>query len=294
MSPKFNLVLIIVILAVVVARMSLFVVDEREHALKLQIGEIVVESYEPGLHWKLPFVQNVVKYPDRILTYEDSEEKFLTGEKKNLIVDYFVTWRIVNAGQYYRSVRGDESLARERLSAIVKEGIKAAISRRTVQEVVSAERSELMDQMLIEARSRSPALGIEVVDVRVKRIDLSEEVSDSVYSRMREERRRTAAELRAEGNEEAERIQADADRQVTVIRSSAYRDAEKIRGQGDARAADIYARAYTQDPDFYAFYRSMSAYRQSIGGSQDVLVLQPDSDFFKYLQSQIGSPATAQ
>ena len=293
MSPKLNLLLIIIIVAVIGARMSLFVVDEREHAIKLQFGEIVATSYEPGLHFKLPIAQNVVKYPDRILTYDDSEEKFLTGEKKNLIVDYFVTWRIVDPGQYYRSVRGDEALAEERLSAIVKEGIKAAISRRTVQEVVSAERSELMDQMLIEARARSPELGIEVVDVRVKRIDLSEEVSDSVYSRMREERRRTAAELRAEGNEEAERIQADADRQVTVIRSNAYRDAEKIRGEGDARAAEIYARAYTQDPDFYAFYRSMSAYRESIGGPQDVLVLQPDSDFFKYLQSQAGAP-TAQ
>ena len=232
-------------------------------------------------------------YPDLILTYEDSEEKFLTGEKKNLIVDYFVTWRIVDAAQYYRSVNGDETAAIDRLSAIVKEGIKAAISRRTVQQVVSAERSELMDQMLIEARSRSPELGIEVIDVRVKRIDLSEEVSDSVYARMREERQRTAAELRAEGNEQAETIQADADRQRTVILSEAYRDSEVIRGSGDATAAEIYALAYNQDPDFYAFYRSMAAYRESIGGSQDVLVLSPDSEFFRYLQQQSGTVAAA-
>jgi membrane protease subunit HflC len=288
MSAKFNVFIIIVVIAIVIGRMSMFIVDEREHALKLQFREIVQADYQPGLHFKLPIAQEVLKFPDRILTYEDREEKFLTGEKKNLIVDYFVTWRITDPGQYYRSVRGNEDLAQERLAAIVKEGIKAAISRRTVQEVVSAERSELMDQMLIAARSRSPELGIEVVDVRVKRIDLSEEVSDSVYLRMREERRRTAAELRAEGNEEAQRIEAEAERQRTVILAEAYRDAERTRGEGDAKASEIYAQAFNQDPSFYAFYRSMAAYRESIGGTQDVLVLQPDSDFFKYLQSQFG------
>ena len=214
-------------LGAIVLGMSVFVVDEREHALKFQFGEIVRSDYEPGLHFKWPFVQNVVKFPDLILTDDEpSQEKFLTGEKKNLIVDYFVTWRIVDPEQYYRSVRGDERLATERLSAVIKEGIKAAISRRTVVEVVSAERSELMDQMLVEVKTRSPQLGIEVVDVRVMRIDLSEEVSGSVFNRMREERRRTAAQLRAEGQEEAERIQADADRQATVIRAEARRDAE--------------------------------------------------------------------
>ena len=293
MSPRLNLLLIVAVVAVVVVRMSVFTVDEREHALKFQFGEIIRADYEPGLHFKLPLINNVTKYQNRILNYENSEEKFLTGEKKNLIVDYFVTWRIVEPAQYYRSVRGDEGMAVERLSAIVKEGIKAAISRRTVQEVVSAARSELMDDMLIEARSRSPELGIEVVDVRVKRIDLADEVSESVYERMREERRRTAQLLRAEGEEEWERIQADADRQRTVILAEAYRDAERLRGGGDAAAAEIYARAYSQDPDFYSFYRSMSAYRASIGGQQDVLVLQPDSDFFRFLQSQIGSDASA-
>jgi membrane protease subunit HflC len=291
MSPRINLLLIIVVFVVFVVRMSVFTVDQREHALKLQFGEIIASDYAPGLHFKLPFVQDVYRFQNRILTYENSEEKFLTGEKKNLIVDYFVTWRIVDPAQYYRAVRGDEDAAIERLSAIVKEGIKAAISRRSVQEVVSAERSALMDQMLVEARSRSPALGIEVVDVRVKRIDLAEEVSESVYGRMREERARTAAQLRAEGEEESQRIQAEADRQQTVIQAEAYRDAERIRGDGDARAAEIYAGAYSQDPQFYAFYRSMAAYRESIGGEQDVLVLQPDSDFFRYLQSQLGSSA---
>jgi membrane protease subunit HflC len=277
------------VLAVIVVRMSVFTVDEREHALKFRFGQIVRADYKPGIHFKIPFINSVTKYPDRILNYGHSEERFLTGEKKNLIVDYFVTWRIVDPAQYYRAVQGDELRAVERLSAIVKEGIKAEISRRTVQEVVSAERSELMDQMLIAARSRSPELGIEVVDVRVKRIDLSSEVSDSVFNRMRQERHRVAAQLRAEGQEESERIMADADRQRTVIKSAAYREAEQIRGDGDAKAAALYAAAYSQDPEFYAFYRSMNAYRESIGGDQDVLVLQPDSEFFKFLQSQAGT-----
>jgi membrane protease subunit HflC len=270
--------------------MSVFTVDEREHALKLQFGEIVRDDYKPGLHFKIPFVHNVTRYPDRILNYEHSEEKFLTGEKKNLIVDYFVTWRIVNPAQYYRAVGGDEARAIERLSAIVKEGIKAAISRRTVQEVVSAERSELMDQMLVQARDRSPELGIEVVDVRVKRIDLSEEVSESVYQRMQQERQRVATQLRAEGDEEYTTIVSDADRQSTVILAEAYREAEKIRGSGDAQAADIYAQAFSRDQDFYAFYRSMQAYRESIGKEQDVLVLKPDSDFFKFLNQSGATP----
>jgi membrane protease subunit HflC len=290
MSPRVNLVLILLVAAAIIIRMSVFTVDEREHALKLQFGQIVRADYEPGLHFKIPFVNNVTRYPDRILNYEHSEEKFLTGEKKNLIVDYFVTWRIVDPAQYYRSVGGDEARAIERLSAIVKEGIKAAISRRTVQEVVSAERSELMDQMLVQARDRSPELGIEVVDVRVKRIDLSEEVSEAVFLRMRQERQRVATQLRAEGDEEYASIVADADRQRTVILSEAYRDAERIRGSGDARAADVYAQAYAQDQDFYSFYRSMQAYREAIGRDQDVLVLEPDSDFFQFLKQSGATP----
>ena len=289
MSPRTNLLLIIAVVVVILVRMSVFTVDQRDYALKFQFGEIVKSDYKPGLHFKVPFVQNVVRYPNRIMNYEHQEEKFLTGEKKNLIVDYFVTWRVVDPAQYYRSVRGDEDLATDRLSAIIKEGIKAAISQRTVQEVVSAERSELMEEMLKVTRERTPELGIQVVDVRVKRIDLSEEVSDSVYNRMRQERQRVASQLRAEGDEEYERIRADADRQRTVILSEAYRDAERIRGAGDARASEIYASAYGKDRDFYSFYRSMQAYRQSIGRDQDVLVLEPDSEFFKFLQNQLGT-----
>ncbi len=289
MSPRTNLFLIVGVLVLLVGRMSVFTVDEREFAVKFRFGEIVKADYEPGLHWKIPFVNTIAKYPDRILNYEESEERFLTGEKKNLIVDYFITWRIIDPGQYFRSVRGDELFAEQRLSAIIREGIKAEFGRRTVQEVVSAERSEIMQAMLAQAGQRAPELGIEVVDVRVMRIELSDEVSGSVFSRMQQERARVAAQLRAEGSEESERIRSDADRQRTVILAEAYRDAERIRGEGDARAAEIYANAYSQNPEFYTFYRSMQAYRTAIGRDQDVLVLSPDSEFFQFLQEQSGA-----
>jgi membrane protease subunit HflC len=293
MRSKFNIALIVIVVLVILARMSLFTVDQRVYALKFRFGEIVKADYKPGLHFKIPFVNKVIEYSNLIRNYDDAEEKFLTGGKRNLIVDYFVTWQVVDPAQFYRSVQGNEQRAINRLSAIVKEGMKAAISQRTVQQVVSAERSELMSQTLAEARKRAPQLGVQVVDVRVKRIDLSNEVSDSVYNRMRKERERTATQLRAEGEEEYERIQADADRQRTVILANAYRDAQRIRGDGDAKAAEIYAKAYKQDPDFYAFYRSMEAYKKSIGGNNDVLVLNPDSDFFRFLQQQFGAKAVS-
>jgi membrane protease subunit HflC len=288
MNTRINGLLIIIAIAAIVLGMSVFIVDQREHVIKFQLGEIVRADYAPGLHFKWPFIQNVNKFPNRILNFEDSEARFLTGEQKNLLVDYFVTWRVVDPTQFYVSVQGSEQAAVSRLSAVVREGIKAAISRRDLQEVVSAERSELMNQMLVEVRAKAPEFGIEVVDVRVKQIDLEDEVSDSVYERMRAERRLDAEGIRAEGREEAEEIRADADRQETVILSDARREAETIRGEGDATASDVYARAYSVDEDFYAFYRSMSAYRQSIGGAGDILVLQPDSEFFRYLQNQSG------
>ena len=289
MSPRFNLLLVLAALGVLIVRMTLFTVDEREHAVKFRFGEIVKADYEPGLHFKIPFVNTISKYPDRILNYSESQERFLTGEKKNLIVDYFITWRITDPAQYYRSARGDELFAQQRLSAIIREGIKAEFSQRTVVEVVSAERSEIMAAMLVQAKQRAPELGIEVIDVRVMRIELSDEVSDSVYARMQQERYRVASQLRAEGSEDAERIRADADRQRTIILAEAYRDAEIMRGEGDARAAETYAEAYTQNPEFYAFYRSMAAYRESIGREQDVLVLSPNSDFFRFLREQSGA-----
>jgi membrane protease subunit HflC len=291
MSPRTNLLLILAVLAAILIRMSVFAVDAREHAVKFRIGRIVESNYAPGLHFKLPFFENVARYPNRVLIFdEDARERFLTGEKKNLIVDYFVNWRVVDPAQYYRAVSADKATAEQRLSAIVKEGIRAAIGRRTLQEVVSAERTELMQEMLVQVQDRSPELGIEVLDVRVKRIDLAEDVSESVFSRMRQERLGVATQLRAEGEEEYVQVRADAERQRTVTLAEAYRDAERIRGAGDARAAEIYAAAYGKDREFYAFFRSMQAYRESIGSDQDVLVLQPDSEFFQFLQNQVGSP----
>jgi modulator of FtsH protease HflC len=290
MGSRINFLLILGVLAAILIRMSVFTVDTREHVVKFRIGRIVASDYSPGLHFKLPFFENVARYPNRVLIDdEDSRERFLTGEKKNLIVNYYVNWRVVDPAQYYRAVRGDETTAELRLSAIVKEGLRAAIGRRTLQEVVSAERTELLQEVLTQVQTGSPALGLEVVDVRVKRIDLAEDVSESVFSRMRQERLAVATQLRAEGEEEYVRIRADAERQRTVILAEAYRDAERIRGAGDARAADIYASAYSKDRDFYAFYRSMQAYRESIGGAQDVLVLEPDSEFFQFLQNQVGA-----
>lgn len=292
MNTRFNGGLVIVALVAIALGMSVFTVDEREYALKFQLGEIVQSEYAPGLHWKWPIVQNVFKFPNRILNFRDSEGTYLTSEQKNLLVDFFVTWRVVDPTQYYVSVQGQEQEAWDRLSAVVREGLKAAIARRELVEVVSAERSELTNQLLLELRNKSPEFGIEVVDVRVMRIDLEDEISESVYERMRAERGQVAEGLRAEGNREAERIRAEADRQSTVIQAEARRDAETVRGEGDATASEIYARAYSQDPDFYSFYRSMAAYRESIGGSQDVLVLQPDSEFFRYLQNQFGAEVT--
>ncbi len=285
----FNRLATILFIAYFVLSNIFFIVDEREHAVKFQFGEIIKSDYEPGLHFKLPFVNNVIKFEDRIMNYEQGGGLFLTGELKNLIVDYFITWRIADPAEFYRSVRGDETFAEQRLSAIIVEGIKAEFGNRTVQEVVSAERTELMSEMIINVRSVALDFGIDVIDVRVKRIELSPEVSDSVYSRMRQERNRVASQLRAEGAEESERIRSNADRQRTVLIAEANRDALELRGEGDARAVEIYANAYTQDEDFYAFYRSMQAYRSSIGGANDLLIISPESEFFEFFSEYISN-----
>ena len=283
MNGKGNLLLLAVIAVVGGVLLSLFTVDEREYAVKLQFGEIIRTDYEPGLHMKIPFVNNVIKYDDRILTRNNPNEKFLTQEKKNLEVDFYVKWRITDPGQYYRSVGGDELIATNRLIEIIKDGIRSEFAKRTVQEVVTADRREIMDDMMEKASLTASELGIEVVDVRVKRLDLPDEVSDSVFNRMRQERARTAAQLRAEGAEEAERIRSSADKDRTVLLAEAYRESEEIRGLGDAESAAIYAAAYERDPEFYAFHRSMEAYRRSLGGDGDIFVLAPDSDYFRYL-----------
>jgi membrane protease subunit HflC len=280
---RLKLVGFVLILALVVGSMSVFVVDERERAIKFRFGEILRSDYEPGLHFKIPFINNVQFFPSRILTITNPQELFLTFEKKNLFVDFFIKWRIKDVANYYRATRGEEILAAQRLLEIVKDGIRSEFAKRTVPQVVTAERRELMDDMLSQAKTNALQLGIEVIDVRVKRIEFSDEVSESVFNRMRQERARTAAELRAEGAENAEQIRADADRQRTVILAEAYRDAEIVRGQGDAIAAETYANAYKKNAEFYRFYRSMEAYRRSIGTGNDILVLDSDSDFFRYM-----------
>lgn len=281
-KPVFVLIIAVVLLVV---SQSLFTVDERELAIKFRFGKIVGSDFAPGLHFKFPFVNNVEKYPKRILTLSNPQELFLTFEKKNLYVDFFVKWRIVNIDDYYNATRGDELVAKQRLLEQVKDGIRSEFAKRTVPEVVTAERRELMADMMRGVRENAKTLGIEVVDVRVKRIEFSEEVSDSVFRRMRQERARVASELRAEGAEAAEQIRADAERKRTVLLAEAYRDAEITRGTGDAKAAEIYAAAYSKNPEFYAFYRSISAYRRSLGNSGDLLVIAPDGEFFRYLNN---------
>jgi len=281
---------LVVILAVTVALLSgaVFTVDERQHAVKLRFGEIMRTEFEPGMHFKVPFVNNVVKYDNRILTRNNPTEEFLTKEKKNLKVDFYVKWQITEPGQYYQAVGGDELIATNRLIEIIKDGIRAEFAKRTVQQVVTADRREIMDDMMASANQTARELGLQVIDVRVKRLDLPDEVSDSVFNRMRQERARIAAQLRAEGAETAERIRSEADRERTVILAEAYREAEEIRGNGDAQSANIYAAAHEQDLEFFTFYRSLQAYRRSLGSEGDIFVLGPTSDFFKYFKDTAG------
>ena len=287
MMKNFSFVLIAAVLLVGLS--SLFVVDERQLAIKFQLGEIVESDYEPGLHIKAPWpINNVRKFDKRILTLDARPERFLTGEKKNVSVDYFVKWRIKDPAKYYTSFMGDERQAGLRLLQIVNNGAQLEFDKRTIKQVVSDDRSVMMTDLTTGANSQMAPFGIEVVDVRIKQIELPAEVSNSVYARMRAERERIAAELRAQGQEAAKGIQAIADRERTVILAEAKRDAEVSRGEGDALATEIYANAYGEDQDFYAFYRSMNAYREALANQRDVLVLEPDSEFFKYFNDYSG------
>ena len=278
-----NILVVLLVAILLVISNSIFTVDEREMALKFRFGEVIRADYEPGIHFKVPFVNNVGKYSKQILTINNPQELFLTLEKKNLFVDFFIKWKINDVQQYYVSTGGDELVASQRLLETVKDGIRSEFAKRTVIEVVSEERRKVMSEMLNAAALNAINLGIELVDVRVKRVELSDEVSESVYNRMRQERARFASELRAEGAEAAAIIKAEADREVTVIIANAYRDSEKIKGDGDASSTNLYAEAYTQDEEFYSFYRSMEAYKKSIGTGNDILVLDGEGDFFKYL-----------
>ena len=275
-------------LLVVGAGLSLFTVNERELAIKLQLGKVVQSDYEPGIQWKIPLVQNVHKFPRRILTIEDSPDRVFTAEKKAVKVDFFVKWRVIDPVRFYTSTGGNLEFADARLSEIIKNAVVTEFGKRSVREAISAERAELMHDMLVTATTTSEDLGVELVDFRVKQVELMDEVKNAVYAQMNEERARIAQELRAEGRADAERIRAEADRARTIILADANRDSEKIRGAGDAKAAEIYASAYNKDPEFYAFYRSINAYKTSMGKSNDLLVLDPNNEFFRYLNQSSG------
>ena len=271
---------------VILGSLAVFTVDETQTAIRFRLGEIVEANYDPGLHFKVPFINNVRKYDARVQSLDTDPERFLTAEKKNVIVDSFVIWRIADVGRFYTAVAGDPNRANLRLDQIIKDGLRSEFSKRTLQEVVSGDRRQIMEILSTIASREAKQLGIDVLDVRIKRINLPDEVSSSVFRRMRAERERVARDFRSRGAEAAERIRADADRQSTVILAEAYRDAERTRGEGDARAAEIYAKAYGRNPDFFGFYRSLNAYRGAFSSKDDILVLQPESPFFRYFRGQ--------
>ncbi|MBL8466927.1 protease modulator HflC [Methyloversatilis discipulorum] len=291
MKEKLPLLLGSIILAIVLASTSLFTVDQRQYAIVFQLGEVRNVIEQPGLHFKWPLVQNVRLFDRRILTLDSADpERFITSEKKNVLVDLFVKWRITDVKQYYISVGGNERLAETRLLQTVNAGLREEFGRRTVHEVVSGERDKIMEDMRSKANVDAVKIGVEIVDVRLKRVDLPSEVSESVYRRMEAERKRVANELRSRGSAEAEKIRADADRQREIIVAEAYREAQKIKGEGDAQAAAIYGSAFGSNPEFYAFYRSMDAYQKSFRSKSDVLVIEPNSDFFRYLKNGSKAP----
>lgn len=278
-----NLVTLLIGIALLVS-MSLFTVDQRQATLVFQLGEIVDTKLKPGLYFKIPLVQNVRNFDTRIMTLDPVDpERFITSEKKNVLVDYFVKWRITDVRTFYVSFGGDEARAVNRLAQTVNDGMRAEFGKRTVHDVVSGERDTVMDVLRKSANADAKRFGVEILDVRIKRVDLPTEVSDSVYRRMDAERKRVANELRSTGAAEAEKIKAEADREREIILAEAYRDAQRIKGQGDGKAAAIYAKAYGKHAEFYAFYRSMESYKASFKDKQDVLVLQPNSAFFRYM-----------
>lgn len=284
-----SLLVVLAVGIVLVATSALFVIQETELAVKLRFGRLIETNIQPGLHYKIPFVDQVRKFDARILTLDADPASFFTIEKKRLIVDAFSKWRIVDVDVYYRATGGNQIVAQERLASRVNDGLRNQFGARTLHEVVSGDRDQLMknlrDKLNLTVRQ---SLGVEVVDVRVKGIDLPPEVSEQVYRRMKAEREKEARILRSEGGEQAEKIRADADRQKTILLANAYRDAEQTRGKGDAEATSTYASAYTKNPEFYSFIRSLTAYRKSFANKGDVLLVDPKSDFFRYLNNQQG------
>ena len=275
-----------VLIAIVLAGSALYTVSETEYAIKLRLGEIISVEKEPGLKFKTPFVNNVVKFDNRIQTLDAPAERFLTGEKKNVVADSFVKWKIADATRFYKATGGSVSRMNNRLTQIVKNGLKSEFSKRTIAEVVSGERTEIMKNITQLAKKDTTEFGIEIVDVRIKRIDLSQEVSNSVYRRMQAERERVAKDFRSKGAEEAEKIQANADKEKTVILANAYKESEIIRGEGDAISAANYSKVYNKNKDFYSFYRSLESYKKSFNQNNDVLVLNPNTEFFRHFNPE--------
>ncbi len=284
MSGKSMAGVVIALVLVVLGFNSLYIIKETDRAVLLKFGEIVNPDIEPGLHFMFPVINKVRKFDGRVLTLDAQAQAYLTIEKKRLIVDSFIKWRVVDPQKYYTATSGDQFRAAERLFPSVDAGLRNQFGARTLTEVVSGERDQLMvDLMASLSGMTKQELGVELIDIRIKKIDLPQEVSNSVYDRMRTEREREARELRSRGQELAEGIRADADRQKAVIEANAYRESQQLRGEGDARAANIYANAYTGDPEFYSFYRSLNAYKEAFNQQGDVMVLKPDSAFFRYL-----------
>jgi membrane protease subunit HflC len=286
MSKSLSSFLVGLLVVLVILSASMFTVDQRQNALVFQLGEVVSVKTKPGLYFKLPLVQNVRFFDTRILTLDSADpERFITSEKKNVLVDSFIKWRVIDARQFYVSVGGDETRAQIRLNQTVNDGLRAEFGKRTINEVVSGRREEIMSIIRAKADGDARKIGVQVVDVRIKRVDLPETVSENVYRRMEAERKQVANELRSTGAAEAEKIKADADKQKDVIVAEAYRDAQRVKGEGDAKASAVYASAYGKNAEFYAFYRSMQAYRESFKSKSDVMVLDPSSDFFKYMKN---------
>jgi membrane protease subunit HflC len=268
------------------AYMSVFYVNQHEKAIMFRLGEMVTSDYKPGIHFKTPIINNVSTFDARVLTLDTKSERFLTSEKKNVIVDSFVKWRIGDVGLFYTTVGGDEYQANLRLEQITKDAMRGEFGLRTIKQLISEDRTELRQTLLTKLAPVAGKFGIELIDIRIKRIDLPQEVSNSVYQRMRAERERVAREFRSQGAESAEQISAEADKQKQVLLANAQRDAENVRGRGDAQSAEIYAKSFGKNPEFYAFYRSLQAYQTAFEKTQDTLVLKPDSEFFKYFNNE--------
>lgn len=290
MSPKAMFGLVLAVLALFIGANSLYIVNEFQRGVLLRLGKVTDDDLKPGLHVKVPFFDNIRLFDARVLTLDARPERFLTVEKKSMMVDSFAKWRIIDVGKFYTATNGEEDRAQRLLAQRINEGLRNQFAQRSLQEVVSGERDQLMVAISVALNEfTKDSLGVEIVDVRVKKIDLPDEVSDPVYSRMRAEREREAREHRSKGKEQAEIIRADADRQQIIIEAEAYRESELLRGEGDAKAAAIYADAYNKDPEFYAFVRSLHAYKNTFSGKEDILLLDPDSDFFRYLNDSKGT-----